>query len=50
MEGAPMFTLPADGREDDPFGEEYFRLRDELVAAGVAVCRPLPDWSEGAGA
>ncbi|GII55724.1 hypothetical protein Pth03_41130 [Planotetraspora thailandica] len=32
----------------DPFGEEYFRMRDELVAAGVPIYRPLPDWSQGA--
>ena len=36
----------------DPFGDEYFRLRDELEAQGIAIYRPLPDWSktgDGAG-
>ncbi|GAA4578395.1 hypothetical protein GCM10023194_01170 [Planotetraspora phitsanulokensis] len=32
----------------DPFGDEYFRLRDELEAGGVPLYRPLPDWSRGA--
>ncbi|MEV8633461.1 TlpA disulfide reductase family protein [Streptosporangium sp. NPDC051023] len=30
----------------DPFGEEYFKLREELEEAGVAIYRPLPDWHE----
>ncbi|GGS58757.1 hypothetical protein GCM10010156_16780 [Planobispora rosea] len=30
----------------DPFGEEYFALREELEAAGIAIYRPLPDWQE----
>ncbi|MFB9720781.1 redoxin domain-containing protein [Planobispora longispora] len=30
----------------DPFGEEYFALREELEAAGIAIYRPLPDWHE----
>ncbi|GII31693.1 hypothetical protein Pmi06nite_51350 [Planotetraspora mira] len=34
----------------DPFGDEYFRLRDELEARGVAIYRPLPDWSGGGAA
>ncbi|MFC4060731.1 redoxin domain-containing protein [Planomonospora corallina] len=32
----------------DPFGEEYFRLREELQAAGIPIYRPLPDWQESA--
>ncbi|MFB9706256.1 redoxin domain-containing protein [Streptosporangium sandarakinum] len=28
----------------DPFGEEYFRLREELESRGIAIYRPLPDW------
>ncbi|PZG18644.1 TlpA family protein disulfide reductase [Spongiactinospora gelatinilytica] len=28
----------------DPFGDEYFRLREELERAGVMIYRPLPDW------
>ncbi|GIH27032.1 hypothetical protein Aph01nite_53420 [Acrocarpospora phusangensis] len=35
--------MPLDGV--DPFGEEYFKLRGELESSGVAVYRPLPDWS-----
>ncbi|MGV9779483.1 redoxin domain-containing protein [Streptosporangium sp. NPDC003464] len=30
----------------DPFGEEYFKLRQELEDSGVAIYRPLPDWHE----
>jgi Redoxin len=30
----------------DPFGEQYFKLRDELEAEGIAIYRPLPDWQE----
>ncbi|MBG0832314.1 TlpA family protein disulfide reductase [Planomonospora sp. ID67723] len=30
----------------DPFGEEYFKIREELEAAGIAIYRPLPDWQE----
>ncbi|WP_230882404.1 TlpA disulfide reductase family protein [Planomonospora sp. ID91781] len=33
----------------DPFGEEYFRIREELEAAGIPIYRPLPDWQEAAG-
>ncbi|GAA3441810.1 TlpA disulfide reductase family protein [Planomonospora venezuelensis] len=32
----------------DPFGEEYFKVREELEAAGIAIYRPLPDWQEDA--
>ncbi|MEV4248852.1 TlpA disulfide reductase family protein [Streptosporangium canum] len=30
----------------DPFGEEYFKLRQELEDSGVAIYRPLSDWHE----
>ncbi|GIH92442.1 redoxin domain-containing protein [Planobispora siamensis] len=32
----------------DPFGEEYFALREELETAGIPIYRPLPDWQESA--
>ncbi|MCG5214462.1 TlpA disulfide reductase family protein [Streptosporangium sp. KLBMP 9127] len=31
----------------DPFGDEYFKLREELERDGVAIYRPLPDWQTG---
>ncbi|GAB1822050.1 redoxin domain-containing protein [Herbidospora sp. RD11066] len=36
--------MPLDGI--DPFGEAYFELRGELESAGIAIYRPLPDWSD----
>lgn len=36
-------TMPLRGI--DPMGDAYFRLREELDAAGVPIYRPLPDWS-----
>nr|WP_062341422.1 TlpA disulfide reductase family protein [Herbidospora sakaeratensis] len=35
--------MPLDGV--DPFGDAYFALRGELEDAGIAIYRPLPDWS-----
>jgi hypothetical protein len=38
-------TMRARGIE--PFGQDYFDLRDELAAAGIEIYRPLPDWHRG---
>jgi hypothetical protein len=28
----------------DPFGADYWTMREELLAQGGAEYRPLPDW------